>query len=115
MVSKRSMRDRPTRSMAQAMTTSNLPATGIEHGVEPWPLVPALGTADASILVDLDDLPDAALCDRPKLADPVLDGLRISRDPHVERGSLWFGHGRPRIGLRPRTEIGTKYDLFVRN
>jgi 2TM domain-containing protein len=38
----------------------------------------------------LDDLPAAALCDLPELVDLVLDGLRISRDPHIEHGEVWW-------------------------
>lgn len=45
---------------------------------------PALGTADAGILVDLDDPPAAVLGNFPKLTDLVFD---ISRDPHIGRGS----------------------------
>jgi hypothetical protein len=56
--------------------------------VEAGPLVPALGSTDASILVDLDDLPAAALGDLPKLANLVFDGLRISRDSHASVETL---------------------------
>jgi len=70
-------------------------ATGVSVIAQELALVPALGSADAGIPIDLDDLPAAALGDLPELADLDFDGLRISRDPDIECGSLWFGHDRP--------------------
>src|SRR5215468_4930040 len=73
MVRKGSMRERPRRSMAHAITTSNfLRLASLSMASRPgrWSL--PLGTADAGILVDLDDLLPAALGDRPKCADLVL-------------------------------------------
>jgi hypothetical protein len=55
-----------------------LPATSVlEHGVEPGPLVPALGTADAGVLIDLDKLSATAVGNLPQLADLVLDSLSV--------------------------------------
>src|SRR5215510_13592940 len=82
-----------SRSMAQAITTSNFPAAGVlEHGVETRPLAPALGTADTGIPVDLDHLPAAPLGHLPELEDLVLDGLCVRRHPHIKGGALLLGH-----------------------
>jgi hypothetical protein len=37
---------------------------GLQHGVEPWALVPALGATNAGVLVDLGDLPTGSSSDR---------------------------------------------------
>jgi hypothetical protein len=56
--------------------------------VQARPSVSALGAADASVPVDLHDFPAAALGNLAKLADLILDGLRICADSHVKRGLL---------------------------
>src|SRR5215471_16711998 len=56
------MRDRPRRSMAQAMTMSNfLRLASFSMASRLRPLISALGTTDAGIPVDLDHLPATAL------------------------------------------------------
>ena len=45
------------------------------QGIERWPLVLALGAADAVILVDVNDLPAGALCNLPQFAVLVSGGL----------------------------------------
>src|SRR5262249_11783118 len=72
------------------------------------------------IPIDLDNLPAAALGDLPKLADLVLDGLRVCRDPDIERGSLWFGHGSPPSvrdahHIFVQTQIASKIRVYARD
>ena len=42
--------------------------SGLMQGIECWPLVLALGAADAVVLVDVDDIPTSSLGDLPQLA-----------------------------------------------
>ena len=49
------------------------PAGIVEQGIEPWPLVAALGAANAGVAVDLDNAPAAAFGDFLERADPILE------------------------------------------
>ena len=72
-VPSRSISDRPSRSMAHAITIELAPAGIVEQGIEPWPLVAALGAANAGVAVDLDNAPAAAFGDFLERADPILE------------------------------------------
>jgi hypothetical protein len=62
-----------------------LPAGNVlAERVEGRPLVPALGSADPHIPVDLDDVPAGAGCDRPQLPLLVLRRLAVGRDAGVK-------------------------------
>ena len=62
----------------------------LEHGVQPWALLPALRTADAGILEDLGDNPAVALRGLLKLPLLVLDGLAGGADAKVEGDAKGF-------------------------
>src|SRR5258705_1964523 len=56
----------------------------LHHGVKPGALIPALSAADASILVDLDNLPTGSLCHRLQLAALIVGVLLRGADPQVD-------------------------------
>src|SRR6478672_1665121 len=60
----------------------------LHHGVEPWALVPALGAANASVLVDLDGLPAGSLSDGLQLATLIVSRLLISGDTEIDGDAL---------------------------
>ena len=66
--------DRPSHDNVKAPTAGVL-----EHFVQPWPLVPPLGAADAGVVILLYDLPAAAIGDLAQLPDLVLDRLLVGR------------------------------------
>jgi hypothetical protein len=64
-------------------------ATGVlEHGIEARPAVTALGTRYAGVGMSLDHLPATALRNLPKLADLVLDCLRVCAHADVKSSAL---------------------------
>jgi hypothetical protein len=66
------------------------------QGIERWPLVLALGAADAVILVDVNDLPAGALCNLPQFAVLVSGGLIERGNPEIQNRAL---HRRPPIAM----------------
>src|SRR5262245_60959449 len=91
MVPSRSISDRPSRPMAQAMTTSNrrlLASFSIVSS--PGRLSTPLGAADAGIAIDLYDGPAAALRNPPQLPHLVLNQLVVGAYPDVECGAFRF-------------------------
>ena len=63
----------------------------LQHRVECGTLIPAFGTADALILVGLDDQPATMLC-HPCQDEPlVLSGLIVTADPQVDRRANAIG------------------------
>jgi hypothetical protein len=62
-----------------------------QHGVEPRPLVPALGAGDARILENLSDTPSSLIGDGLKSLALVKGGLPGGRDPEIEGCTLWHG------------------------
>jgi len=84
MVPRRSISDRPSRSIGPGHHHIETPPTGVvEHRVKPWALMSALGATDTSVSVDLHHLPAAARRDLPELADLVFDRLAVSAYPRV--------------------------------
>jgi len=76
-------------------------------------MIPALGTADPVVLVDLDDTPAAPLGNRLKLDPLVLDGLSCCADAEIERGPL--GHRlAPWIPKSPVFDMGPLYSEISR-
>src|SRR5690242_17298934 len=65
-VASRSGSDRPRRSTDHASRMSNLPRTASLHAIEPGALVPALGAADAVVVVGGHHLPAPLRADRLK-------------------------------------------------
>src|SRR3981081_4859716 len=61
---------------------------GLQHCIETRPLVSALRTADACVLVDLDDLPARALGDALQLAALVVSVLLRRRYPKIDGDSF---------------------------
>src|SRR5215813_8379919 len=91
MVRRRSMRERPSLSMAQVMTMSNfLRPSSLSMASRPgrWsrPLAPLAG-----IPVDLDHLPATTLGNQAELVDLVLDRLGVRPHPHIEGCALVLG------------------------
>src|SRR5258705_12038343 len=60
----------------------------LHHGVKPGALIPALSAADASILVDLDNLPPGSLFHRLQLAALIVGVLLRGADPQVDCDAL---------------------------
>jgi hypothetical protein len=71
--------------------------TGVrQHEIEAWPLVSALGAADAGVAIDLDHLAAAALGDLGEFVDLVLKRLVVCADAHIQRGPFHlFDHCNP--------------------
>src|SRR5215211_5087657 len=60
----------------------------LHHGIESRALIPALRTADASILIDLDDLPAGSLSDRLQLATLIISRLLIGGNSEIDGDAL---------------------------
>lgn len=56
-----------------------------EHLIEARTLIAALAAANASIAIDLDNLPASTLGNLAKLPGLVLNGLAVGRNSHVNR------------------------------
>src|SRR5258707_6597398 len=60
----------------------------LHHGVKPGALIPTLSAADASILVDLDNLPAGSLRDCFQLSTLIICVLPRGADPEVNCNAL---------------------------
>ena len=70
------------------------PGRILEHLVEAWTPIAALGTTDASVVILLDHLPTSPLGDLAQGGDLVVDGLLVGRYADVNCGALL--HDGPR-------------------
>jgi hypothetical protein len=81
----KSCRLRPNRSTDHAMTMSKFPSRGVTAQlVERWPLVAALGAADAVVPVNLDDLAAHAAGDLAQFTLLVGRGLVDSGNAQID-------------------------------
>src|SRR5262249_32719913 len=79
----------------------DLPCGGIlQQLIECWSLVPALGTTDAGILVELNNLPSRASGDRLQFTALVLCRLTISRDAKIDADPLCHDPKSPDMDRR---------------
>src|SRR5215471_16161719 len=76
-VPSRSIRLRPTRSILRHDDVELAPGRILEHLVEAWTSVAALGAADTRIAVLLDDVPATPFGDLAQGGDLVLDRLLV--------------------------------------
>jgi hypothetical protein len=77
----RSISDRPTRSIAQAITTL---LRIVQHSIEAGSIAPSFCSAYANIGIGFDDRPAASLGNGRERLDLVLHGLFIRADSDVE-------------------------------
>src|SRR6266436_7596841 len=67
-------------------------ASVIEHGIEARTLLTVLGTRDAVVVIDVDDVPTTALCYLPERKHLVLCRLIVGGNASVDRDALHLGY-----------------------
>ena len=83
----------------------------LEHLVEAWTPVAALGTADTCVAVLLDHLPAPPFGDLAQGCDLVIDGLLVGRYADVNCGALLYGS--PPIAVNIVSQLCTESTCFL--
>jgi hypothetical protein len=64
---------------------------GLQQRFQSWTLVPALGTTDASVLIDFPDFPLGPIAHRAQLAQLIFGVLLGRADSQIDADALFHG------------------------